>query len=64
MKVVALLLTDVAFNISEGGGPDPKFNARLSSVIAQAKKFSMPLASIQGAMKQDKVKQTSDLMFA
>jgi transcriptional/translational regulatory protein YebC/TACO1 len=45
-------------NFSEGGGPDPKVNAQLSSIIAQAKKCSMPLASIQSAMKQDKVKHT------
>jgi transcriptional/translational regulatory protein YebC/TACO1 len=51
-------------NFTEGGGPDPKLNAQLSSVIAQAKGYSMPLASIQSAMKQDKVKHTRYLMFS
>jgi hypothetical protein len=42
-------------NFTEGGGPDPKFNAQLSSIIEKEKKCNMPLASIQSAMKQDKV---------
>lgn len=45
--------------MAEGGGPDPKFNVQLSSIIAHAKKCSMPLASIQSAMKQDKDTKSS-----
>jgi transcriptional/translational regulatory protein YebC/TACO1 len=40
---------------SEGGSPDPNLNAQLSSTIAQARKYNMPLASIQNAIKQNKV---------
>jgi transcriptional/translational regulatory protein YebC/TACO1 len=48
-----LLILQLYF--SEGGSSDPNFNAQLSSTIAQARKYNMPLASIQNAIKQSKV---------
>ncbi|XP_023704234.1 probable transcriptional regulatory protein TTE1135 isoform X2 [Cryptotermes secundus] len=40
--------------IQEGGSSDPNFNSQLSSTIAQARKYNMPFASIQKAIKENK----------
>jgi transcriptional/translational regulatory protein YebC/TACO1 len=57
-KLTSLLLI-LQLYFAEGGSPDPNFNAQLSNTIAQAKKYNMPFASIQNAIKQSKVTDTS-----
>jgi transcriptional/translational regulatory protein YebC/TACO1 len=54
-KITPLVPTNITVLLSEGGSSDPNFNAHLSSTIVQARKYNMPLASIQNAIKQNKV---------
>jgi hypothetical protein len=53
-KLISLLLI-LQLYFSEGGSPDPNFNVQLSSTIEQARRYNMPLVSIQNAIKQGKV---------
>ena len=40
---------------TDGGSPDPRFNAQLSNVIEQAKRYNMPASNIKNVLEQSKV---------
>ncbi|KAL1464045.1 hypothetical protein WDU94_003729 [Cyamophila willieti] len=45
------LLKKLRMTIQEGGGPDPKTNYRLANMIDYCKKQSMPMSTIENAIK-------------